>query len=120
MKLSVCYNGVFDIKNISSIRYDELGVFFDKNNPIINLGKVSHLNKGLTTDGENVLMEIKTLDTSEGKILNELINSGVNVYSIMEKIENVYKFSIGSIPDGWKILPGTIYLRRKKLERILK
>lgn len=47
--------------------------------PTVNLERVSHIIKELTTDGSNIMGKAKILDTPYGKIVKNLIDEGVKI-----------------------------------------
>ena len=47
--------------------------------PTVNLDRVSHMIEELVTEGNNIIGKAKILDTPNGKIVKELLNSGAKL-----------------------------------------
>ena len=47
--------------------------------PTVNLDRVSHMIEELVPEGNNIIGKAKILDTPNGKIVKELLNSGAKL-----------------------------------------
>ena len=57
-----------------------LGEFLNCNFPDINLQNISHKINKVTIEGKYVMAEMEILDTPQGKIVQDIFNSGGNLF----------------------------------------